>query len=446
VSRRAASELALLAASALAASACRDSRPGGGGDAPPRRSKDAGPPVVVVGEPTAGGVAGGLVVAEVEPNDAPGAPGALVVPGGISGTIGEGDVDRFAFTATADGVLALRVEPSEALDAIVEVVAPGLPPRRSDARPPGGVEGVPDLPIAKGRRYVVTVTRFSKKTKKPKAGGVPAGYAYRLIAELVTPAPEAEREPNDTTDLARGLALGVEATGYLGWAKDVDVWRFAADGVADRALDLSIGGLDGVALSAEVIAGPTTLIARKGKKGEGLELRGLVVATPGTLALRLQGGGSNPTDAYRVRVEQRALGPLDEREPNDLEATATPIALAPGAERGEARGFVDGAAGDVFRFGALEPIALSLELVPPAAADVVLRVGGRGGMELARADGGKRGAAERLGPFEVRPGADLFVEVTGDAPGDLAEPYALRWSWTPGSPPPDPALEPAPTE
>jgi hypothetical protein len=412
----------------------------------PRRSGDAGPPVVIVDKAPRLSA----LVAEVEPNDEPAAAMALPVPGGIDGSLGAGDVDHFALTAERDGVLMLRLEPDAALDATLELAGEGdKVVARSDRGPAGTVEGLPNVPVVRGKRYVVSVSRFVKKAPvrkgSSKAGKGKGGEAaadgaaqpalgYKLYAELVTPSEAMEREPNDEPGKAREVLLGDEAEGYLGWPKDVDVWTLSTAGfTADYALDVAIDGVEGVALTAELVARGEVLATRKGGKGEGVLIRGVLPGGVASLTLRLSGSGANPEAAYRLRTQSRSLAEGEERELNDTERQAM------AAEQGSVRGFLDGGDLDLYRFSAAEAVVLSVWVSPPGAIDVVLRALAPGGKELGKADGGKAGARERLDELALRPGRDVVIEVSGKGPSDLADGYTLSWSYFPGEPaPPDP--------
>jgi hypothetical protein len=65
---------------------------------------------------------------------------------------------------------------------------------------------------------------------------------------------------------------------------------------------------------------------------------------------------------------------------------------------------------------------------PPASTDVIVRVLGPTGSEVARADGGKAGQREEIAQLVVGRGEARFVVVSGNSLGDEPDGYILRWS------------------
>ena len=237
---------------------------------------------------------------------------------------------------------------------------------------------------------------------------------------------------DDDVKTAGQALLSEEKTGFLGWSKDVDLWKLSLDGFGGGfALDLSLSSVDGAALSVDVLAPDgRVLAARKGQKDRALMIRGLLPehGAPFYLA-RVSGSRSNPELAYRLRPSSRALGEADEAEPNDdAERAVAAGALGDGAT-GERRGYLDGGDIDVYKFEAgREALGLTVSVDAPATTDVVLRVLGPGGAELASADAGKAGQREEIAGLAVGRGEVRFVAVTGSALGDEVDPYVLRWS------------------
>jgi hypothetical protein len=359
----------------------------------------------------------------------------------------------------------VRVQPAADLDVIVEVHGKGVgtaaKPLRSDRGPAGILEGLPDVPVVAGERYVVVVSRFVKAAKKPKGkkgkkGPPDAGVGsaptappptYQLTVAPVEAREDLEREPNEDVAAPRTVLLGDAVEGWIGWTGDVDVWAPSTAGfTATQVLDLGLESVEGVALAAQVLVDGQDVVQRRGGKGEGVAVRGLVVASGQRLALRVLGTGSNPELAYRLTARSREVTVEEEREPNDAEEGASTLPLTPDAESGAARGFLDGGDVDLWRVGAGDPTVLEIRFTPPPGVDGVLRVLAPGGRELARADEGRAGAVERLRDLPLGRGADLVVEVTGKGPADVAEGYSLAWSSYPGAPPPPAPSEPEPSD
>ncbi|MEZ4367230.1 MAG: hypothetical protein R2939_13240 [Kofleriaceae bacterium] len=144
--------------------------------------------------------------------------------------------------------------------------------------------------------------------------------------------PELEREPNDDLGASGELLVGDEASGYLGWNDDLDVWKLPLEtlGAAD-AVDVHVGGVAGLALTVDVLdAEGHVLATRRGGKGDGVELPALVLAAgqgPPFAYVRVRADRSQPDVTYVVWTKARALAVDDEREPNDDLARAQPVEL-----------------------------------------------------------------------------------------------------------------------
>jgi hypothetical protein len=446
---------ALLVALLSAAAACKGDEKRGLELA----SRDGGPPVVIVDEPVGGG-APGPVEREVEPNDQRDQAAALRLPGGVSGALaGPDDIDFYRIEAGPARVVALRASGAAADEGGVDLVlelhdGDGKPIARSDRGPAGALEGLPNAPLARDAAYFVSVGQFVKKgrSKKKKKKGAEteeaaasagAASAYQLTIEMVSPAAEEEAEPNDEAAEARPVLLGEERTGYLGWSKDQDVWKLSLEGFSGGfALDVAVDAVEGVPLALDLLAPDgRVLAARKGQKDRGLQVRGLLpeLGVPFYLA-RVSSARSNPEQTYRLRPTSRSLTDTDEAEPNDDPEHAIAAGALGDGVTGERRGFLDGGDSDVYKFEVgREALGLTVSVEPPASADVVLRVLGPGGAELASADGGKAGQREEIAGLAVGRGEVRFVVVTGSALGDEADGYLLRWSSAvnlPGQPAP----------
>lgn len=418
--------------------------------------RDGGAPVVVIEQPTEGGGMTGPLAREVEPNDQRDQAAALTLPGGWSGGLARADdIDFYKIEAGPARAIALRLTGPAADEGGVDLVlelfdADGKPVARSDRGPAGTLEGLPNAPLAARAVHYVAVSQLvkkggkKKKDKKPAADEPAPPAAYQLTAELVRPGAEEEAEPNEKPDSAGQALLSEEKTGYLGWAKDQDLWKLSLAGFGGGfGLDVAVDGLDGVALSVDILTPDgRVLVARKGEKDRALLVRGILPELGAQFYLaRISGSRSNPEQTYRLRPTSRSLGDADEAEPNDdidraIVAGTLGAGLPPPASRpshahapGERRGFLDGGDTDVYKFEAgSEPLFLSVSVEAPASTDIVLRVLGPSGAEVARADGGKAGQREELSALTVERGEVRYVAVTGTALGDEGDGYVLRWS------------------
>jgi hypothetical protein len=403
----------------------------------------------------------GPLAAEVEPNDTRDQAGPVAVPGGIEGTLAsEADVDFFRIEPGPARVVSVLLTGPPADQGGVDLVlqlhdADGKLLAHSDRGPAGITEGLPNAALAAGVAHYLSVSQFVKKSaKKKKGAAAPDAVAgsYRLTVERVEPGPADEAEPNDAPDGAREVLLGDEVSGYIGWNKDRDHWTLSLAGFSGGyVLDLALDGVDGVALTAEILATDGRVIAsRKGEVGRGVLIRGLLpeVGARHWLA-RISGSRSNPLEPYRLRPTARELAEGEEAEPNDDEAHAIVVGpLGDGAE-GERRGFLDGGDVDFYRFeGGREPLTLNLSVEPPSGVDVVVRVMRPGGAEVARADGGKAGVREELDALAIPGGGALVIAIDGKALGDEPDPYVLRWSTRADmvAPMRDPHREPEPSD
>ena len=247
------------------------------------------------------------------------------------------------------------------------------------------------------------------------------------------------------------MLLADQVSGYLGWTKDLDLWKLSLAGFNGTgfALDLAVDGVDGVALEVELVQPDgTVLVTRKGQKGRGVLVRGLLpqAGAPYYVA-RVSGSRSNPEEVYRLRPTTRALEPEDETEPNDDEAHATEAGPVSAGQQGSRRGSIDAGDMDLYRLeGGTAPALLAISVDPPRTVDAVLRVLKPGGAELARSDNGKAGQREEVSGVTLAPGQVVFVAVSGPALGDEPDRYTLTWSATGSAPPqaPEPAQDQAP--
>ncbi len=428
-------------------------------------ARDGGPPVVVVESPVEGGPLGPLE-REAEPNDERDRAKPVPVPGGVEGGLDRADdIDFYRIEAGPARIAAVRLRGPTAeeggADLVLELYdADGKSLARSDRGPAGTLEALPNIPLAQGAAYYASVSQFVKKSKKKKAATADAGPAtgpsYQLTFEPLRPGADEEQEPNEDAKEARPMLLAEEKTGFLGWGKDVDLWRLDVTGFkGGYVLDLAIDGVEGIALAADILAADgRVLVARKGQKDRSLLVRGLLPEMGAqAYTARVSGSRSNPEQAYRIRSSSRSLVNTDEAEPNDDAERAVAAGPLGDGVTGERRGFLDGGDTDVYKFEAgREAVGFTVAVEPPAGVDAVLRVLGPSGAEIASADNGKAGTREEIAGLTVARGEARFVVVTGTAQGDEPDGYLLRWnaavnlppSGSPGAPPAAPGAPPPP--
>lgn len=430
--------------------------------------------VVLIEEP------GTVVLAdESEPNDEPGQAGAIVLGGGVRGSLdGEGDADMYKVSATADGLLTVRLSGIEGVDLMLDLLdATGAALAHSDRGPALTVEGIAGYPVSPGD-YVLAVREFVSKRaqRRREKSGEPGrsgpSPVYELTAEVAAePLPEHEREPNDSAEGAAELLIGDESLGHIGWARDTDMWKLSIEGFSEQySLDLDLDGVPGVTLSLEVLdSGGAPVLQREGDKDGGLLVRNLVPApasggtAPGDAAggqsagEKLAGaeagaGGrhyyakitakrSNPLDTYRLRVATRLLEPDEEIEPNDRPESATPLRIPPAEEagadtlplatEGKRRGFLTMGDQDCYQLDAADTdVLLSVDVTPGADSDPILTIASETGT-LAMADAGKRGEREHLAAVRIPAGQRVTVTISGRGSAGAGAAYGLTWATEP---------------
>jgi hypothetical protein len=411
------------------------------------RSRDAGPAVVFVDRAqTAGGVA---AIDEKEPNDRGSAGQALSLPGAVRGRIDvAGDWDVYEVKVPRAGTLAVRLSAVEDADLILEVKdESGATLATSDDGPAKTAEALPNVFVQPGT-YQIVIHEFVKKDTnrekrekkektKDKETAPPSRTQPSAVYELTVdlgPTPEVgeERERNDEAAFADPLALGQAGRGFVGWRKDVDVWKISLEGArADEVLSVDVTGVPGVALRLALQdATGKTLLERKGRTGQPLSAASVAVPaqTPFVFAL-VSGDTANADERYTISAQVRAAQLDEESEPNDTPETASPLADVPGAESGTRVGTLAGTDVDMFR---LDPApgarSLSVTVEPPAGLDVEVTLLGAGGrVLLGPVDSAKKGGAEKIVAAPVAPDAPVFVRVRSKG-GAATEAYKLRWS------------------
>jgi hypothetical protein len=415
----------------LAAAAC-----GSGGAKKPRERRDGGPggSIRVIDDKT-----GISARDEKEPNDEAGNAQPLTPPAAVRGRIEKaGDRDVYQLEIQTPGTLSARLTAVEDADLILDLEdVTGSVLASADAGPAKTAEGIPNYAVKPGT-YRIAIREFVKRPKKGKA--VPRSTAsapYTLQVELGAPPAEGDEvEPNDDVSYAGDLPLGGAARGFIGWNKDVDVFRVSLEGAGDDvALSIDVDGVPRLGLRVAVLdATGALLIERQGRTGEPVALRNVAIKDGDTLVyVSLTAAKGNDTDRYVVHAGTVPFELDEEAEPNDKPATANPLSDVPGADGGTRVGFLGRSDADCFK---LDPAPadrrLSASVEPPGEVDAELTVVDPAGAPLVpAANKGKRGAAERVADVRIPASAPAFVCAKALAGDSATDRYRLRWSVVP---------------
>ena len=411
-----------------------------------KRSRDAGPAVVIVDKLTDS--VGQTPVAEKEPNDAKSGGQPLALPGAVKGRIDAADDwDVYKVTIPAPGTLRATLSAVDDADLVLEVQGPGGEVLAvSDDGPAKTPEAIPNLFVQPGtvsvvvHEYVKPVKSAAKK--KPKKGAPPPPTSGRTqpsqpyVLEVTLgppPAPGEEHEPNGETAFADDLALGATGRGYIGWKRDVDVWRVSLEGVRDdESLAVDIDGVTGVALRVAVLDGTgAPILERRGPTGSALSLRSVQIREKNPIYfVTVTGDKPNPDEAYTLRVATAAIALDEETEPNDTPATASPLADIPGAEAGVRVGTLPAGDVDLYKLdSAPADRTLGLVVAAPATVAVELSVVGEDGHAIAGPVGGdKKGAEVKLPAAAIPAKTAAYVRVAAKSGSSDTDRYKLRWS------------------
>jgi hypothetical protein len=408
--------------------------------------RGSGAPVEMVQAPVlpdAGSRGSGAVTDEIEPNDAADVATPLALGTSVRGKIenkseAEPDVDRYRIDIDKPGVLAVTVSGVEGQDLILEIEDGGGTVVAKSDRPGARVkEGVPNLGVTPGRYTAVVRAVPKKKPPKParpargKRGAAPPpepppgpAPAYEISAQLVQPAANAEREPDDDRGTANDLIVGDAAvTGFVGWTDDRDVWKLAIETLsAKNAIDVEISAIEGTALELEIADGIGAQLAdRKAPRGAPLIVRGLVpVVPPGGTPfhyLTVRGAPSNPETAYQLRVTAHVVEVDAEVEPDDTPEHAFPFP----ADRRVV--YATWTPGDVDCFAlpvtagprTVEVVAKPTQGDPDLSLEVIVD-----GKSVAVANKAGRGAEEKA-TVQVPAGARAVIRVKGTDAGTANE-------------------------
>lgn len=361
-------------------------------------------PVEILNELPDAGHAGPAVTAdEIEPNDGTEVATPLAMGGTARGKLeSEGDIDYYRIQVDKQGVLQAMLSGVDGQDLILELADPsGTSLAKSDR---GGVrvkEGIPNAGVTPGR-YDLIVRQAPKKKTKPKKGAVeaapPPAPVYELVVQMIAPAPGSEREPDDDRGTANDLIVGDNATGFIGWTGDRDVWKLSVEALSEKnALDIEVSAVEGVSLELEVADAMGQLLAtRKAPRDVPLVVRGLLpVVKDGASPFHyvtIKADKSNPETTYTLHAQAHVIGTDEELEPNDL--VDKPMQMPPDRTVVHATW----TPGDVDCF-ALAPVAteqtvdVSVDTPAEINLDVELLVDGK---SVALANKAGKGAVEKL--------------------------------------------------
>lgn len=397
-------------------------------------------------------------VAEVEPNDdrehAQLLPQSGADLGAAGSFAGPKDSDWYAFEVAPGAerrVVAVTLPGVPGVDLGFALLGPGnVEIARVDDAKPGDGEAVPNFGLAPGR-YLLEVRQVPLKKSKKGApdAGVVAGATYHVGLRVTEPVPGDELEPNDAPAFATALAPGDAVSGYLGWRKDVDVYKIPLDAVqAAGALRVEVDAPAGVAPTLTLLdATEARLLERTGRAGTPLIARGLAPRPGDPYAFVAVSAGSGkstsaePDQKYVLRVEIDTVAPGDEREPNDTPESALPLVQPPGDAvaavpaadvDGRAAGMLTAGDVDVYKLrvaaGQLARVELAVGPGPEdAKADLSLTLLGEGGKAARTLDEGGAKVSEILTSWAFPVEDDLLLAVRAKVKtGEVA--YRLTWA------------------
>jgi hypothetical protein len=323
-----------------------------GGDSKTRRTGSAAP-VEILNTPQLpdAGAGGGPSADEIEPNDGEEVASPIALGGTARGRLEtDADIDFYRLDVDRPGVLQVSLSGIDGVDLALDMTdSAGASVGRSDRTGVRLKEGIPNAGVTPGR-YTLIVRHAPKKKqpkpKPPKKGTAAAAAAaaeaekpaapapvYELSAQIVPLPLGGEREPDDDRGTANDLIVADNASGFLGWTDDKDVWKLSVETLSEKnALDIQVSAIEGVTLTLEIADGIGTLLAtRKGLRGQPLTVHGVLPVVPDGAPpfyyLTLRGDRSNPETAYTLHATARVLGPDAELEPNDN--VDKPQAIAP---------------------------------------------------------------------------------------------------------------------
>jgi hypothetical protein len=396
-----------------------------GGDTRAKRTGSAAPVEILTGLPDAGHAGPGPTSDEIEPNDADEVATPLAIGGTARGRVeGDNDADFYRIEVEKAGTLQVMLTGVEGQDLTLELAeSSGTSVAKSDRGATRIKEGIPNAGVTPGKYDLIVRQAPKKKTKPAKApkgkkgaaaagagsdAAAPPAPVYELTAQLITPDKNAEHEPDDDQGTANDLIVTDNATGFLGWSNDKDVWKLSVETLsAKNPLDIQVSAIEGVALELEIADGVGNVLAtRKAPKNTPLIVRSLLPVVPEGAPpfhyLTIKGSASNPETSYTLHAQAHPLGADEELEPNDL--------VDKPAEMNPERTVVHATwtPGDVDCF-ALQPAQIErtvdITVDTPAEIDLAVEMLAEGKV-IGSANKGGKGVAEKLNvkvPPNVKP-------------------------------------------
>ena len=389
-----------------------------------KRSPDAAAVVVTSG---ARATAAGPLLKEVEPNERPDGLVAIEMPFQVAGDLPEKDTDYILVEAPEQGVISAKVVPSENLDVVLSIEKGGEVFAVSDQGSAGKPEAVPNWPTEVGQVAIRVDTFSKKKKKKEQDDKAPRTY---LLDVRFTPLggvePTWEMEPNETGDNSQAIASEKRQFGYLGWAKDVDVWRISVeDWTYGNVLDIFLDGVPGVAPTLRVTrrGEVEALVSRSGGKGSSLSIQSFVPRREhGEYVITVSGTRSNPFRQYALWARERIPAAGEELEPNDTESESTVLAKT-SSSSGTQRGSFGPGDVDYFTLPTEGEYRLELKPTRDGSGKLSVFIDGVAGVS----EKGQRGEAVVLANVVIPTGTSGKIKVEGRSRGAASAEYELRW-------------------
>ncbi len=382
-------------------------------------------PVAVIQPPDAGPPLS--AVSEREPNDSPGQaqelPAGKPILGHIHKPGKQADRDYFSLRVPEGAgrqILWIRLSSPASLKLTLEVRKHPSYERIAHRRAarPGASLVLPNLALLPGKYYVGVSASDKKEDAK---------HPYVLSWRLGAWQEGQEIEPNDLRAKATPLLVGRDTTGYFGRARDVD-WYVLPESRPQDIYTIQLEGVRGVRAELAVCDNRgRVLLKRKGRTGRRIAVHNLASpASPFYLRVRAL-AGSNPEDAYLLRVERGTAGPGTELEPNDTVASAMTLS----ARRGSLEGLLENPQDrDVYRILVSRPMSLRLEVRPEKGLDVIAGLLGPKGRVVLKADAGGPGFTELFPDLPVR-GRDRYVMIRRGKRGKRSGRYTFTWVLSP---------------
>lgn len=280
-------------------------------------------------------------VDEIEPNDGEEVATPMALGGTARGKLDtDADADYYRLDVDKAGTLQVTLTGIERMDLTLALLdGSGVVLGESERTGARIKEGIPNAGVTPGRYTLVVKhapkkkqrSRSKKKGQATEPQPIASAPVYELSTQLVARPPGSEVEPDDDRGTANDLVVADNATGFLGWSDDRDVWKLSVETLSDKnALDIGVSAVESVALTLEISdAIGTVLATRKAPRGQPLLVKGVwpavAAGAPPFYYLTVRGDRSNPETPYTLHATAQILGPDAELEPNDTIEKPQPI-------------------------------------------------------------------------------------------------------------------------